>query len=307
MELANLSDELADIELAQGAGGNISVKAGNTMVVKASGFTFKNMKHGGIVNVNHEAIAAIYSEGDLSEDDARKIIYNSVVDSALKPSIEVGFHSFMKKYVIHLHPIFLNGVLASKDAEKVLSSLYEDLRYVFVKYVRPGHNLAAEIYSKRARATVEIYFLQNHGIVVSADDLGICLGTIKSIVQRAKKFVLSKGFTLPAHISPSPTSNKGKAGFIGVYLGKESDYLFPDAVVYLYDLYKQKHGYSLIQGRAFFPLSLDWATDIDEILYAHNAMVAIADKFGGPNPLSKTNMKELIDMEEEKHRKKMVK
>mgnify|MGYP001599014144 FL=1 len=127
-----------NIEYSQGGGANISAKDKDIMIIKASGFTLSDMiSKKGFIATNYKQISQMYLQEELfSEDYSRKKIKESIIsiNSNLKPSIEVGFHSFLSKYVIHLHPLYLNAILCLKDSKKILKELYLDYNYIVVNY-----------------------------------------------------------------------------------------------------------------------------------------------------------------------------
>ena len=152
----------------QGPGGNISVKTDNILFIKSSGCTLGNSN---------------YDEGYCLVDNVKCIelvktkvnTINSIKLFGIRnPSIETFFHSFMKPYTVHLHFTLSNIFLCSNsDLTRILKDFYYD--YSIVEYYTPGIDLACEIYNIYSNEC-DIYFLKNHGIIITAN-------TIEKIIE----------------------------------------------------------------------------------------------------------------------------
>ena len=138
-------------ELVQAGGGNISVKLDdNYSIIKSSGVSLCDItRSSGYSIVNHNDIAdSLYAanEPDLT----------AFTVSGGKPSLEVYFHSFMKRYVVHLHPTAMMPLLCANDSPGIA-------------YCKPGFDL-----SKKIRATWDgsaTVLLNNHGVIFTADTM----------------------------------------------------------------------------------------------------------------------------------------
>lgn len=275
-----------NIEYSQGGGTNVSAKEGEMMIIKASGYTLAEMmSRDGYVELRYQPIAEIYTgQNSITEDEARRITKNAIQgDSKLKPSIEAGFHSFLNTFVIHLHPIYLIAVLCLENCEQILHELYGELDFVIANYQRPGHHLSREVarvLKGKAIDDTQIIFLKNHGLIVSDTDPDKCLNTTRKICERAKKYVWRQtGMSALVYQNDPPQDI--------------SEYLYPDAAVFLPEIKIKKN------------LSDAQAKNTDEVLFAHNAIVRLAQKLGPYRALSAREVRELIEMEEEKYRKNL--
>lgn len=138
-ELSSISKSVLDYP---GKGGNISVKNGSDMIVKASGEDLKNKEH-------------IKSFVSLNGD---------VLEPYAKPSMEYRMHlSIPFKYVMHYHPVYVLPYLCSD--------------YVFddgetLDYYQPGEKLfnAVDRVVKRNPEN-KIFYLRNHGVIIASDNL----------------------------------------------------------------------------------------------------------------------------------------
>ena len=101
------------------------------------------------------------------ENEKKWIYYKS----ASYPSIETTMHAIInKKYIVHLHSISVLSYAILKNGEKLLESKLKGMKWIWIKYKKPGLNLAKEI-EKKMSDDINIYILQNHGIIIASDTL----------------------------------------------------------------------------------------------------------------------------------------
>lgn len=147
----------------QGCGGNISVKTDDDiMMIKSSGTILADTsesKYYCVVQNKHMSGRKIWGDGH--------------------PSMEIFFHSFMKKYTVHIHFTLSNIFLCSSTMEKGPLKDFE-LGHSIIEYTSPGILLGKkifEIYNK----TIDIYFLKNHGLIMTGDTIEYVLDTYRYI------------------------------------------------------------------------------------------------------------------------------
>ena len=154
----------------QGPAGNISVKYLNNMFIKSSGTKLENVDYfKGWSNLDTNYINEYFSFTKTLDDTKYFNILNESVQNNTVPSMESGMHSVLKKYVIHTHPNELLKILSNKNCKNILSNLYSDLDYCFVPLLMPGLGLF-EFISKQNKI-YDVYFLQNHGLIVNSDNI----------------------------------------------------------------------------------------------------------------------------------------
>jgi putative hydrolase of the HAD superfamily len=143
----------------QGPGGNISVKMDDFLFIKSSGSILGNMS---------------YTDGycivDKNEcNEMVKYNLNKIKDAKVygfkTPSMETYFHSFMKKCTIHLHFVLSNIFLCSKETPNLDGF---EFSYKIIDYCEPGLKLAREIQNSYNNSC-DIYFLKNHGLIITAE------------------------------------------------------------------------------------------------------------------------------------------
>jgi rhamnose utilization protein RhaD (predicted bifunctional aldolase and dehydrogenase)/NAD(P)-dependent dehydrogenase (short-subunit alcohol dehydrogenase family) len=169
-------------EYAIAGGGNTSFKDAETIWIKSSGQSLATLTEDGLVALNREKLHVISSKtysDDPSEreEQVKTDMMKSVSESEKhkRPSVETSLHEIIQyKYVVHLHPTLINGLLCSRNAKSGTQKIFGD-SVLFVPYTDPGYTLfkklEAEIISFRIKFSGDpkIIFLENHGSFVAAD------------------------------------------------------------------------------------------------------------------------------------------
>jgi NAD(P)-dependent dehydrogenase (short-subunit alcohol dehydrogenase family)/rhamnose utilization protein RhaD (predicted bifunctional aldolase and dehydrogenase) len=163
-------------------GGNTSYKDTETIWIKASGSPLAGLTEEGLVALSREKLRLIsikqYSDDPSGrEEEVKADLSRSILDQGRnkRPSVETSLHEVIQyKYVVHLHPTIINGVLCSRNAKSLTVSLFGD-KVLFVPYIDPGYTLFKKLeseimlYRERYNKDPQIIFLENHGSFVSAD------------------------------------------------------------------------------------------------------------------------------------------
>jgi len=163
-------------------GGNTSFKDGQTIWIKASGQALATLSEDGLVALDREKLRLIsekqYSnDSSLREEQVKTDLFNSIIDKSRnkRPSVETSLHDLIRyKFVVHLHPTLINGILCSRNAKNLVKQLFGE-KALFVPYTDPGYTLfkklESEIIKYRADSLndPQIILLENHGSFVSAD------------------------------------------------------------------------------------------------------------------------------------------
>jgi NAD(P)-dependent dehydrogenase (short-subunit alcohol dehydrogenase family)/rhamnose utilization protein RhaD (predicted bifunctional aldolase and dehydrogenase) len=113
----------------------------------------------------------------IREDQVKTDLNNSIIDPSQnkRPSVETSLHDLIRyKYVVHLHPTLINGVLCSRNAKNLTLQLFDD-KVLFVPYTDPGYTLFKKLekeifdYREKFQNDPKIILLENHGVFVGAD------------------------------------------------------------------------------------------------------------------------------------------
>jgi rhamnose utilization protein RhaD (predicted bifunctional aldolase and dehydrogenase)/NAD(P)-dependent dehydrogenase (short-subunit alcohol dehydrogenase family) len=163
-------------------GGNTSFKDNETIWIKASGQPLAELNEDGLVSLSREKLhyigARTYSDDVMiREEQVKDDLYRSIIEPGKnrRPSVETSLHEIIQyKFVVHLHPTIINGILCSRNAKSLTQKLFGD-SVLFVPYTDPGYTLfrklESEIISYREKYShdPQIIFLENHGSFVGAD------------------------------------------------------------------------------------------------------------------------------------------
>ena len=181
-------------DYVQGGGGNTSAKlAGGLMGIKASGYCLSDITpETAYAVLDYEALRRFYY-GNESEQLADVEKQGSAFARentkqieglpTLRPSVEAGFHSILRKFVCHTHSVYANFACCSTACREIAEKAFAgaDYSWGWVPYTDPGANLTFAI--RRELARVEhatgrvpaVILMQNHGIIVHSDSADECL------------------------------------------------------------------------------------------------------------------------------------
>ena len=272
-------------DFVQGGGGNTSVKLDdNSMAIKASGYLLKNMtENDGFAFVSYADIDNHIKNGGISsdtEDEFSNFIKErtSKIDDYpfLKPSIETGFHALLPyKYVVHTHSVYSNIICCCLEGKEIMYKLFPGA--IWVKYANPGKDITIEISKAIEGENYDIIFMQNHGIIVCADNAD----EVRKLHEAVNNKIIN-------HFN---ISSDYKLEEVSLDIDKVKEkVIFPDQVVYLLseDLRSTSAGL--------------------ETLYAYDyIMNKITNLELTPNFISKENIDYIENMESEKYRKSLIK
>ncbi len=166
-------------------GGNTSFKDEQTIWIKASGYPLADLTEDGLVGLSREKLRVISSkvysdDPSTREEQVKNDMFLSILghDKSRRPSVETSLHEIIGyKFVVHLHPTLINGMLCSRNAKSMTTRLFGE-RVLFVPYTDPGYTLFKKLdtdiklYNEKFSADPQIIFLENHGVFVGADTTG---------------------------------------------------------------------------------------------------------------------------------------
>jgi len=196
-------------------GGNTSFKDNDTIWIKASGQSLAELNEAGLVSLNrlklHIISSANYSEEPVErEEQVKEDLFRSIIDPVKnnRPSVETSLHEVIQyKYVVHLHPTHINGILCSRNAKSLTQKLFGE-SVLFVPYTDPGYTLfkklESEIISYRSKFShdPQIIFLENHGSFVGADTTQEIRKIYEDIIQKIKGQVTPISDVAPLPYNP---------------------------------------------------------------------------------------------------------
>lgn len=344
-ELAHISQAVGNSpDLVQGGGGNTSVKLDDRlMAVKASGFKLRQITPTeGYVVVNYRNLREYYAKVDLTagtdfEKESAEVVKKNVVPiegvKTLRPSVEAGFHSILKRYVIHTHPVYTNILCCSREGRELVGKIFggKEYRYIWIPYTNPGFSLTLAMQKEIDRCQrdtgfyPEVIFMENHGLVVTADKVGECL-RLHEEVNNAVKSYLGIGADYPeirlekvdeeTYISRTryltEIFGSGKFKFDEAYFERVA--LYPDQLVYLNGSISLHHrgenklNINSSTGELIYKTGYNEALTIEETLLAYLYIIDRIEKHGlTVKTMTGEEIGFITNWESEKYRKNLLK
>lgn len=286
------------VDYTQGGGGNTSVKDYDkgVMFIKASGYKLKDITaNNAFVAVNQKKIAEYYNSVDVSvekdyEKESAELSKSAIIPTEgvplLRPSVEVGFHAILKKYVVHTHSVYANILMCAESGESIANELLknEDYGFIFLPYINPGFELTLamkkeiENYVKKTGKYPEVIFMKNHGLVVSGD----CLERVEEVNTEVNE-IIRKHFGLEDNfktisLTKSPTGYISDTHVVKSFIAEnelDKEFLdkyplYPDQLVYLNNILANSPDTLVVnKGKVYYNTDEKQATTLDETLAAY--------------------------------------
>lgn len=250
-------------DYVQGGGGNVSVKLPDgLMAIKASGYCLRDISPTkAYAVVNYESLRKFFFENNAEdlkdvEKEGAACIKTSIQMikglEALRPSVEAGFHSILKTYVLHTHSVYTNLAACAVEGQTIASQALSDAGYQWswVNYTDPGSRLTFAIKDELKRmkekdgSVPSVILLQNHGVIVHDDDPNVCLAIHTDVNKRFAKFFNMDSTAFPCvEVQKQGDLYVANVSFLREYLKKSGDSLnellenplYPDQMVFLKD------------------------------------------------------------------------
>ena len=280
------------VDYVQAGGGNTSAKfEDGYMAIKASGYLLKEMTNSkAFVVVNGAEMNAYHHADHPAEVDCNKeateIAMSTIKqvngEKPARPSVEVGFHSVLDKFVLHLHPVYVNVLMCSKGGvEKAVEIVKAaGLHATSVPYSMPGYDLtkliltATEKYQKETGHKAQVIFLKNHGVTTTAETAQEALDLMDQVNN-----AIIKALGLPAFPQPSIEACDGG---------------YRSACAWLKETMKDQELVEAVRYEPVYP---------DQLVYTANEMSIDGSGDGkisvvGGNMIYKTGEKEAVALEE---------
>lgn len=178
--VTGLSHEFGTDDFVLGGGGNTSAKDDETLWVKPSGTTLRDIAPDQFLALDRSKIAQLYELEAPAEPHAREtFVKDHMLATVLpgesgRPSVEAPLHNvFDATFVVHTHMTLLNGLTCGRDGAAACRELFPEA--LWMDYVDPGYTLCM-----RAREEVDAFaaehgrqpflvIMKNHGVFVAED------------------------------------------------------------------------------------------------------------------------------------------
>ncbi len=204
-------------------GGNTSYKNSKNLFIKGSGVALSVIETEGFVKMSRKALDKMF-EKDYGKDEVQReamvladlMAAKEKGEEAKRPSVETMLHNlFSQKYVLHVHPAFVNFLTCSKNGEKEMEKMFPEA--IWVPACKPGYILAAfckqamDKYKAKNGKDADILFLENHGIFFAANSVS----AIDALVKKVKTTFAQK--VTVANLKEN-TGNTLKASAVAPYI-----------------------------------------------------------------------------------------
>ncbi len=182
-----------DMDLVLHGGGNTSVKTGDYLYVKGSGWNLDTIEEAGFPAVDLEVLKEMAKLEHLSDTEMVARQREALKDkSSPNPSIEAILHAIIPfKFVDHTHADAVVTISNTPEGKKRLQELY-GTKMLIIDYVMPGFVLAKAIYEQTKAldwSSLEGIILLNHGVFSFDDDAKSSYEKMIAIVSRAEAYL----------------------------------------------------------------------------------------------------------------------
>lgn len=186
-------------ELVLHGGGNTSVKIGNTLYVKGSGWNLDTIEKQGFSPVNLDVLLEMATRKSLSDTQMVAEQRAAMSDQSFpNPSIEAILHAIIPfDFVDHTHADAVVTLTNTPEGKMLVQKLYGE-NMLIIDYVMPGFELAKHIYEITRNIdwnTLSGMILMHHGVFTFDNDAARAYEKMIDIVTVAETY-LSEHVTL---------------------------------------------------------------------------------------------------------------
>lgn len=253
-----------DDDWVQGAGGNASVKSGDLITIKSSGWRLAAVSaERGLTRVRLAArdLLVLRAVAPAVRASAyERLVAERTMPGDARPSIELCVHAWGAKFVLHTHPTLVCCFACSREGQAILAELSAaSPEWNCIPYYQPGIALSMGLLEHLSlglsRGVPPITIFLNHGLMVSAETSEAIIrwsGALEAQLRARCRYA-----TWPAGSAPRPGASEvaAAAAIVGqrAYVTYALEHpvmthwsgasfeallrdwraLYPDAVVYL--------------------------------------------------------------------------
>jgi rhamnose utilization protein RhaD (predicted bifunctional aldolase and dehydrogenase)/NAD(P)-dependent dehydrogenase (short-subunit alcohol dehydrogenase family) len=172
----------SDPEFVLAGGGNTSVKVGDRLFVKGSGYALATIPPEGFVEMDRIKLEALLNSGLSEGRTEREAEFKAATLEARiypeknqRPSVEALLHHLMPgQFVVHTHSTLVNMITCCADGPRLSREMAADV--VWIPEIDPGYLLSRKLresieeYKKRTgKSCPRAILMQNHGLVIAGD------------------------------------------------------------------------------------------------------------------------------------------
>lgn len=188
-------------DLVLHGGGNTSVKIGDTLYVKGSGWDLATIEEAGFSPVDLSVLKEMATRVQLSDTQMVKEQRAALRDEkAPNPSIEAILHAIIPfDFIDHTHADAVVTISNTADGKDYIKEVYGD-SVLIIDYVMPGFLLAKDIYERTRDidwGSIEGIVLLNHGLFTFDNDAKRSYEKSIELVSKAEKFIYESALLFP--------------------------------------------------------------------------------------------------------------
>lgn len=194
-----------DPDLVLHGGGNTSVKIGDLIHVKGSGWDLGDIEAPGLPAVKLAPLLAARQGDKLSDPAMVKLLRDNLIDAnAPTPSVEALLHAYIPHaFVDHSYASAILALANQPDSEHLCREIYGD-KIAWLPYVMPGYDLsiaAADLYDRHPDC--QGIFLENHGLFTFGHDGKTAYSRMIEFVSAAEAYLETQGASVEP-VEPAP-------------------------------------------------------------------------------------------------------
>ena len=200
-------------------GGNTSLKDGDTLYVKASGYPLATIGEDGFARMDRQKLDAIWSRAYPTGDDEaavaerERLVLADMMDArqageSRRPSVETLLHDLLPwPLVVHLHPTLVNGLTCGRKGPEMAEEIF-GTGQCWIPLTDPGYVLAKTIRDalteRRAKGLTdpEYIFLANHGVFVGGENLKDVEDKYDRLSAALEKRLIRRPSSMPSAATP---------------------------------------------------------------------------------------------------------
>ncbi|MFS0781328.1 class II aldolase/adducin family protein [Bacillus sp. 1P06AnD] len=186
-ELKKYANKVVDTGLVVGAGGNLSMREGDTMYISPSGYDLKEIE-------DHEWVKVSIETGKVLDE--------------LKPSSEILMHLECYRTrpgieaVLHAHPSYSVGVTSTgKDIPMLFPDMAAMVRKVaYLDYIIPTTDILSDAVAE-VIADCDVVVMRNHGVLTIGRTMKEAYFFMQLIEESAKVFTIASTVGTPRNLT----------------------------------------------------------------------------------------------------------
>ncbi|RYV49779.1 class II aldolase/adducin family protein [Pengzhenrongella frigida] len=186
----------SDSYLVLHGGGNSSVKIGQAIYVKASGFDMRTIGPEGFSGLDRAALDTLLARDTMTDADLVSGLRAALLDPvSATPSIETLLHNLLPfRSVLHSHADPIVTLTDNTDAHALVAEVFgEDV--LLLPYCMPGFELAKLVQNEWAKLEgreVRGIVLAHHGLFTFGDTAQQAYERQIDLIERAERFILQR-------------------------------------------------------------------------------------------------------------------